>query len=91
MSDIKSIKDKFISDFKSYLPLLEKAVSCNDMQWTIKGFLDIYKNVYTISSDTKVVSKILEIHIFPIISEMADKIKNSESVILFQYQGLTVA
>ena len=73
MSDIKSIKDKFISDFKSYLPLLEKAVSCNDMQWTIKGFLDIYKNVYTISSDTKVVSKILEIHIFPIISEMADK------------------
>ncbi|OQY43144.1 MAG: type II deoxyribonuclease, partial [Anaerolineaceae bacterium 4572_78] len=34
-------------------------------QWTIKGFIDTYKNIYTISNDTKIVSKILEIHLFP--------------------------
>ncbi|MDR2528464.1 MAG: EcoRV family type II restriction endonuclease [Synergistaceae bacterium] len=27
--------------------------------------MDIFKNIYTISSDTKVVSKILELHLFP--------------------------
>lgn len=33
--------------------------------WTIKGFIDMFKNIYAISSDTKIVSKILELHIFP--------------------------
>jgi hypothetical protein len=28
-------------------------------------FIDIFKNLYTISSDTKIISKILEIHLFP--------------------------
>ena len=46
-------------------------VSSNDGQWSIKGFIDIYKNIYTISSDTKIVSKILEIHLFPKILEFA--------------------
>lgn len=40
-------------------------------QWTVKGFIDIYKNIYTISSDTKIVSKILEIHLFPKILEFS--------------------
>ncbi len=39
-------------------------ISQND-EWTIKGFIDIFKNVYSISSDTKIVSKLLEIHLFP--------------------------
>jgi len=34
-------------------------------EWTVKGFIDIFKNVYTISADTKVISKILELHLFP--------------------------
>jgi hypothetical protein len=36
-----------------------------DGEWTIKGFIDIFKNIYTISTDTKVLSKILELHTFP--------------------------
>ncbi|MFA6568482.1 MAG: type II restriction endonuclease, partial [Victivallales bacterium] len=40
----------------------------------VKGFIDVYKNIYTISSDTKIVSKILEIHIFPQILQLADTI-----------------
>ena len=39
--------------------------------WTVKGFIDLYRNVYTISLDTKVVSKIIELMLFPIISKFA--------------------
>lgn len=34
-------------------------------EWNIRGFIDVFKNIYTISSDTKVISKILELHLFP--------------------------
>lgn len=30
-------------------------------EWIVKGFIDVNKNVYTITNDTKVVSKIIEI------------------------------
>jgi len=39
----------------------------------VKGFIDVYKNIYTISHDTKIISKILEIHIFPKLLEFAKK------------------
>lgn len=58
--------DWFIADLKEY-------VSTEAGEWTIKGFIDVYKNIYTISSDTKIVSKILEIHIFPEILRFAEK------------------
>jgi len=43
----------------------------HDGDWTIKGFIDMFKNIYTISSDTKIVSKILELHIFPYFLDFA--------------------
>jgi len=39
--------------------------------WAVKGFIDYYKNIYTISGDTKVVSKIIELMIFPKMLEFA--------------------
>ncbi len=71
-------KNKYKSDFKKELDefarKLEKYVSTDNGDWAIKGFIDVYKNIYTISSDTKIVSKILEIHIFPQILQFADSI-----------------
>lgn len=66
-SSFKRELDKFASKLKEY-------VSTNNGDWTVKGFIDVYKNIYTISSDTKIVSKILEIHIFPQILEFAERI-----------------
>ena len=40
-------------------------------QWTVKGFIDNKSNLYTISTDTKVLSKILEIQLFPALVEIA--------------------
>ena len=51
----------------------------------MKGFIDIYKNIYTISSDTKIVSKILEIHLFPKLLEFADD--NGYSMVLPTHQN----
>jgi len=71
-------KIKYKADFKKELDRfadkLEKYVSTDNGDWTVKGFIDVYKNIYTISSDTKIVSKILEIHIFPQILQFADSI-----------------
>lgn len=43
--------------------------------WSVKGFIDIAKNIYTISTDTKVISKIIEIMMFPIIKKFSDENK----------------
>lgn len=51
---------------------MKRYISTETGEWTIKGFIDVYKNIYTISSDTKIVSKILEIHLFPAILKFAD-------------------
>ena len=71
-------KNKYKSDFKKELDKfadkLEEYVSTDNGDWAVKGFIDVYKNIYTISSDTKIVSKILEIHIFPQILQFADSI-----------------
>jgi hypothetical protein len=54
-------------------------------EWSVKGFIDVYKNIYTISSDTKIVSKILEIHIFPQIIQFAEEI--GYNIILAEQQN----
>jgi len=70
--------DQYTADFEKglaeFVVELKKYVSTAEGDWTIKGFIDVYKNIYTISSDTKIVSKILEIHIFPEILRFAEKI-----------------
>ena len=69
-------KEKYKIEFKSALNAfrdkLLKYVSMESGEWTVKGFIDVYKNIYTISTDTKIVSKILEIHIFPEILRFAE-------------------
>ncbi|MGQ9585413.1 MAG: type II restriction endonuclease [Anaerolineae bacterium] len=39
--------------------------------WVVKGFIDVYRNIYTISVDTKVMSKVIELMLFPVISQFA--------------------
>jgi len=60
-------------------------ISTKDGQWSVKGFIDSYKNVYTISNDTKIVSKILEIHLFPEILRFAKEIRYK--IILAEHQN----
>ena len=41
--------------------------------WVVKGFIDVYRRIYTIPIDTKVVSKIIELMLFPVISRFAEE------------------
>lgn len=57
-------KSIFAEQLKEFASSLAPRIALND-EWTIRGFIDIFKNVCTISSDIKVISKILELHLFP--------------------------
>jgi len=82
-------KEKYKADFKKNLDRfttnLVRYVSTDNGDWSVKGFIDVYKNIYTISSDTKIVSKILEIHIFPQILHFADEI--GYKILLTEHQN----
>lgn len=66
-------KNLFAIKLKGFASTLSDFIANGD-EWTIRGFIDIFKNIYTISSDTKVVSKILELHLFPHFLAFADGI-----------------
>ena len=61
------------------------AVSTTEGDWVVKGFIDIARNIYTISVDTKVVSKIMEILLFPKICQFAQE--NNYKMILCKEQN----
>jgi len=54
-------------EVKTYKEFLETT----NNEWIVKGFIDIDKNVYTITNDTKVVSKIIEILLIPKLDRFA--------------------
>ncbi|MDR2064113.1 MAG: EcoRV family type II restriction endonuclease [Prevotellaceae bacterium] len=78
-------KIQFKKKLDGFAEKLQNYVATETGEWSIKGFIDVYKNIYTISSDTKIVSKILEIHIFPQIIQFAEEI--GYNIILAEQQN----
>ncbi len=64
---------EFSSALQNFVQGMSEHVSTKDGEWNVKGFIDIYRNIYTISPDTKIISKILEIHLFPQILKFAQE------------------
>lgn len=64
-------KEIFCAKLKEFANSLSGCIM-EDGEWTIKGFVDVFKQIYAISSDTKVISKILEIHLFPYFLKFAN-------------------
>jgi hypothetical protein len=54
-----------------YFSEIEKRVMTERGEWTVKGFIDVYQQIYSISLDTKVLSKVLEMLMFPVILQFA--------------------
>ncbi len=63
-SSKKIIKNAFNANLKTFANSLKEFISTKNSEWTVRGFIDVFQNVFSISSDTKVVSKILEIQLF---------------------------
>lgn len=72
VSERNKYKLAFKKELDKFSIKLEKYVSTDNGDWTVKGFIDVFKNIYTISADTKIISKILEIHIFPQLLQFAE-------------------
>lgn len=76
-------------DFRSALleefEVFSRTVATDAGDWVVKGFIDIYRNVYTISVDTKVVSKIIELMLFPLISRFATQ--HGYRIVLSEHQN----
>lgn len=71
--DFADEKTLFSAALKKFANELAEKISV-DNEWAVRGFIDIFQNVYTISSDTKIVSKLLELHLFPHFLSFADHI-----------------
>ena len=80
----------FAKELKEFAATLGEFIAKGD-EWTIRGFIDIFKNIYTISTDTKIVSKILELHLFPHFLVFAEKIGYNIELATYQnwYPDLT--
>src|SRR3990172_3000487 len=83
--DRAALKAEFKQKLAAFVEGLKGHVATEDDQWTIKGFIDIFRNIYTISADTKIVSKILEIHLFPKLLEFANE--NNFYIVLAEQQN----
>ncbi|MBQ7351135.1 MAG: restriction endonuclease [Bacteroides sp.] len=64
-------KEEFLSLLEEEVKTYKKYLETDSNDWIVKGFIDIDKNVYTITNDTKVVSKIIEILLIPKLDKFA--------------------
>jgi len=67
------LKEEFRNQLFSYAESFNKAVATDKGDWVVKGFIDIAENIYTISADTKVISKIMELLLFPELCKFAEE------------------
>ena len=72
MDTTKEVKKMFAKQLCHFAGSLGEHIAQND-EWTIKGFIDVFENIYPISVDTKIVSKILELHLLPLFLRFAEQ------------------
>jgi hypothetical protein len=64
-------QDDFQKSLLKHTEDFRKVLATPSGDWSVKGFIDVAKNIYTISVDTKVVSKIIELMMFPVLQKFA--------------------
>ena len=64
-------KEEFFDLLTEEVTTYKQYLETDSEDWIVKGFIDIDKNVYTITNDTKVVSKIIEILLIPKLDKFA--------------------
>lgn len=64
-------KEEILEALQKEVAGYNKIIATDKGDWIVKGFIDIYKNIYTISIDTKVVSKVIELLLIPAFENFA--------------------
>ncbi len=63
----------FLKVLQTEVSTFSEAISTSEGDWIVKGFIDITRHIYTISVDTKVISKIMELLLFPGLVKFAEQ------------------
>ncbi len=66
-------KEEFLLALQTEVAEYNKIIATEKGDWIVKGFIDITKRIYTISVDTKVVSKVIELLLIPEFEKFAQK------------------
>ncbi len=82
-------RDEFLVALQNEASTFTSAVATADGEWIIKGFIDIYKRIYTISVDTKVISKVLELLLLPAFAKLLISLASSWNWLLSRIFILT--
>jgi hypothetical protein len=67
------------------LDRLERELQTRDGLWTLRGFIDTARRIYSLGSDTKVISKALELMLLPSITHFWED--RGHQVVLARYQN----
>lgn len=59
----------FLAKLQAHTESFAKAVATDEGDWIVKGFIDVYERIYTVSADTKITSKVLELLLYPMFVE----------------------
>ncbi|MDX1991783.1 MAG: type II restriction endonuclease [bacterium] len=63
--------EAFRAQLLPYLDQFQERLATAQGDWVVKGFIDLHQNIYTVSVDTKVISKVVELMLFPAIAQFA--------------------
>lgn len=77
--------EEFRNGLLAHFDTFKSTLATDAGDWVVKGFIDVYQNIYTISVDTKVISKIIELMLFPVISRFA--VEHGYRMILSEQQN----
>jgi hypothetical protein len=77
--------DHFRDSLLMHFGEFQRTLATDAGDWVVKGFIDVYRNIYTVSVDTKVVSKIIELMLLPVISQFARR--HDYRMVLSEYQN----
>ncbi|HWF44465.1 MAG TPA: type II restriction endonuclease [Candidatus Kapabacteria bacterium] len=69
----KEAQKWFLKNLQKRVESFAQALLDAKGDWVVKGFIDIFERIYTISADTKVVSKLIELMLFPYFEAMASE------------------
>lgn len=81
----ESFKSTFLTELRKFVATLTHFTSTKSGEWKVKGFIDVDKSIYTLSTDTKILSKLLEIQLFPLFKTFADS--NDYDIVLAEKQN----
>lgn len=79
------VSDPFREGLLQYFDALRERIVTHNGDWTVKGFIDVYQRIYAISLDTKVLSKVIELLMLPVILDFARE--QGYQVVLAQAQN----